>query len=123
MILIEHELTEEQLVIAIKAAVKRFSGYGPTLESAIGAVFVGKEMGWRVLRLIHNEKTIRQYESILGLRFKVQMQDETPLSQKSYGFVFAEKIKSFSKLLRGEVSYDKRSYFKKWQGAVASSDE
>jgi hypothetical protein len=119
LILIEHRLSDDDLIKAIEEAVKNFKGYVPSLESAIGALFVGKGMGWKVLRIVHNEKTIRTYEQRLGLRFEVQMEQTTPLSKKSYGYLFAQKWDSFAKLVRGEVSYAKRSYVK----PLASADE
>lgn len=117
--MIDRRLSDEELVAAIEAGIKGFGGYVPTLESAIGALFVGKVIGWKVLRLVHNDKTIRRYEKILGVRFEVQMEQETNLSKKSYGWLLAKKLDAFSKLIRGEMSYAKRSYLK----ALSSADE
>jgi len=117
---IDKRLSDEELIVAIEQALKDYRGYLPTIESAIGALFAGKAMGWKVLRIVHNEKTILNYQKLLGVNFRAQMEETTPLSRKSLGFLFAEKIDGFAKLLRGEVSYDKRSWVKRMH---TSADE
>lgn len=41
----------------IERAIKNFTGQMPTLEGAIGAWFVGKEIGWKPMYLIHEKRT------------------------------------------------------------------
>ena len=53
---------------AIDKAIKNFRGLVPTLETAIGAYFVGKKVGWKVLYLVH-EKNHRKIRENTGHRF------------------------------------------------------
>ena len=48
---------DEELAIKLEQAVKNFQGNATTLESAIGAIFIGQCFGWRMLKMIHNPST------------------------------------------------------------------
>src|SRR5688572_9704769 len=63
-------LTEGELVKLIDDRVRQFKGDITELERAIGALFVGRQFGWKVLLLIHDRKTIRRYEATLDVEFK-----------------------------------------------------
>ena len=107
------KLTDAELNAAIHEAVAKYHGYVPTLEAAIGALFLGKVVGWKVLLLAHNRSTLNKYEKILGVNFREQMELTTDLSRKSYIYAFAEKTKEFWKLVRGEISHAKRTWLAK----------
>jgi len=105
-------LSDTELVDHVQQAIKVYSGDVTKLESAIGALFIGRVMGSEVLHIIHNYSTIRRFEkALLGLKFKDHMEPETDFSKKSYGWVFAKKIKAFWQVVRGEQSYAKRREF------------
>ncbi len=108
-----NRLSNDELNAAIHEAVKEFGGYAPTMGSAIGALFIGKTMGWKVLLLVHNRSTINKYEKLLKIDFRAQMDDSTEWSRKSYAYALAEKTKAFWKLVRGEISHEKRTEFAK----------
>ncbi|MCB2108330.1 MAG: hypothetical protein KDE14_11550 [Rhodobacteraceae bacterium] len=96
------QLSDKDLRAKIDKAIKEFSGYTPSLETAIGALFLGKACGWKVLYIIHSQSTIRKYEKILGIDFKEQMPAETELSRKSWAYVWGEKFDSFWRIVRGQ---------------------
>lgn len=48
-------------------ALKRFSGTADELEKALGMLMLGDYVGWKVLIIIHNKRTIRKYEEVLGI--------------------------------------------------------
>lgn len=87
----------------IERAIKDFSGYLPTLENAIGAYFLGKEMGWKVLFLAHEKRTIRKYEDILGIEFRKELPEVGRWAKKSYAWRAMEKISNFWKAVKGEI--------------------
>jgi hypothetical protein len=58
------------LVAWIDALIVSYSGPVDELESAIGMVIVGRQLGWKALRLIHTAKTVAKYEAILGVRIR-----------------------------------------------------
>ena len=67
------------------------------LESAIGMMFIGPLIGWRVLVLIHNKRTIRKYEEILGINIREAFPAEGPFTYKSLGYEVVQKLQKFWK--------------------------
>jgi hypothetical protein len=102
-------LSEAELKQAIDQAIKRFKGYGPSLETAIGAVYVGKAMGWEVLYMLHNRSTLKKFEDILGFNLRDQMEPNTPLSRKHLVWDWATKAKAFWKVVRGDIKKEGRT--------------
>lgn len=96
----------------IDRAIKEFRGFMPTLEAAIGALIVGQQIGWKPLFIIHEKRTIRKYEKILGISFRDVLEPEGPLAHKSVGYNAAKKLSNFWKAVKGETSIDKRQEIK-----------
>lgn len=84
-------------------AIKDYKGYAPTLEAAIGALIVGQHMGWKVLVLMHDKKTIRKYEKALNINFRDYMDETGPLSNKSVAWKAVQNISNFWKAVSGEI--------------------
>ena len=89
--------TKEQL----EKATREYLGNGNTLESALGAVFVGRVYGWRVLKMMHNPTTYANYEKILGIKFRDICKEETKLTQKNVGMKIVAKWNNFWDVVRG----------------------
>jgi hypothetical protein len=87
----------------IARAIKEFSGDLTTLEGAIGAYFTGKELGWKPMLLIHEKRTIRKYEAILGVNFREAHPEEGRWAKKSIAWRASEKISNFWKAVKGEI--------------------
>ncbi|MBK9132472.1 MAG: hypothetical protein IPM20_12665 [Gammaproteobacteria bacterium] len=85
-------LTDKEIVKLCEDAVENFSGNSHELERAIGSLFVGRKMGWKVLYLIHDQKTVRKYEEILNLSFKDVLPDKTERSKKSIAYNAVRKM-------------------------------
>lgn len=85
-----------------------FTGSLEELESAIGMLHLGRLFGWRVLVLIHNKRTIRKYEEILGINIREAFPEEGPLADKSLGYTAAKKLGEFWKVVSGEVKIEGR---------------
>ncbi|MGY6214257.1 hypothetical protein ACW73L_03755 [Methylolobus aquaticus] len=80
-----------------------FKGLGTTLESALGALVIGQYFGWRVLKLVHNPATYRQYEKVLGIEFKDVCEPITPAGErKSVGYAITKALKSFWAVIMGK---------------------
>lgn len=87
----------------ILQSLDNFQGIGTTMESALGALILGQYFGWRVLKLLHNPATYRNYEKALGIKF----QDHCPPitengKKKSIGYAITEAIGSFWAVIMGK---------------------
>ena len=91
----------ESLIEIADAATKSFSGQFHELESAIGMLFTGRQLGWKVLYLVHSKATIRKYESILGIKVREFFPEVGPLANKSLGWRIAQKLSNFWKEVTG----------------------
>lgn len=87
----------------IDKAIKDFKGDIPVLESAIGALHVGRKFGWKVLYIIHDMRTIKKYEDILKINFKGSFEEAGPLAHKSRGYQMVSKLSNFWKAVKGET--------------------
>ena len=82
-------------------AISNYRGQVDKLEAAIGALNLGHHVGWKVLYIIHNKRTIRQFEEILGITFKDYFPDTGPGSDRSFAYETAEKLKKYWKVVNG----------------------
>lgn len=99
----KHSLTERELIALLDDRVRRFKGDIPDLERAIGALFVGRQMGWKVLLLVHDRKTIKRYEDTLNLEFKEpNMPAVGKYAEKSVAWLAVQKVASFWRAVKGE---------------------
>jgi hypothetical protein len=86
-------------------AWEQYNGSVDVFESAVGALIVGRFAGFDGLRVIHNSKTLRKYEVILGgVSFKQMLAPRTPESRRVNGIRYAESFKQFWKALAGGVA-------------------
>lgn len=91
-----------------KTAIARFTGTVAELEAALGMLRLGHHLGWKPLLVIHNKRTIRKYEQILGINVREFFPDEGPMAQRSAGYEFAKKLSNFWKVVSGDVTVEKR---------------
>lgn len=96
------------LAIADKAS-ESFIGQFQELETAIGMLVIGRLIGWRVLVLVHNKRTIRKYEEILGINIKEAFPATGPLTSKSVGYKVAERLGNYWKAVSGDVKVEGRN--------------
>lgn len=97
-------MSEKELLASLDAAVKGFRGDLATLESAIGMLVVGRSLGWKVMYLIHDKKTIKKYEKILALNIRDVLPPEGKLAERSIAWKAAKKIGNFWKAVKGEIT-------------------
>lgn len=91
-----------------REAIANFKGQLPDLEMALGVLRIGGHLGWRVLTLIHNKRTLRKYEEILDIKFKEFFPDEGPSHERSFGYMAAKKLGNFWKAVSGELKIDRK---------------
>ena len=96
-------MRDKDLIPHIDKVIKNFKGYAPTLEHAIGAYLVGRRVGWKVLYLMHDKKTIRKFEDILKVRFKDEFKEYGDLAHKSIAYNLAKNVSNFWKAVSGEI--------------------
>lgn len=98
----------EQLASVVNDALNRFSGSADDFEKAAGMLMLGDYVGWKVLVIIHNKRTIRKYEEILGINIREFFPEEGPIAQRSLGYEFAKKIGNFWKAVSGDIPIEHR---------------
>ena len=94
----------QRLVRVVERAIDNFSGNLDELEDAIGMYMIGSHFGWKVLVLIHNKRTIRKYEEILGIGIREEFPAEAPISERSNGYRLVKKLNIFWKAVSGDKS-------------------
>lgn len=98
----------KRLVDLVDEAIHGYSGTVDNLEAAIGMLFVGRHCGWRPLLLMHNKRTIRKYEEILGIDIRKYLPEETPRSHRSIAYKAVLAVGKFWKAVSGEVPIENR---------------
>ena len=106
------ELTQNQsddLNTIERDAIARFEGNIGTLTSALGFLRLGYQVGWRVLVLTHNKRTVRKYEDILGISVREYFPEDAPGAERSIGLKMAKAAGNFWKVVSGDLKIeDKR---------------
>ena len=92
----------------INKATDKFVGQFDELENAIGMLMIGRLVGWKVLVLIHNKRTIRKYEEILGVNIRDMFPEQGPLAAKSLGYKAALALGNFWKAVSGDLPINDR---------------
>ena len=90
------------LVMHLDETIARFHGQIDELESAVGMYMIGRLMGWKVLFIVHNKRTIRKYEEILGINVREEFAEEGPFADKSQALNLIKKVGGFWKAVSGE---------------------
>ena len=96
------------LMKKLDEAVRGFDGQFDELENALGMMLLGRLVGWKVLALIHNKRSIRKYEEILGVKIREAFPEEGPLTHKSVGYEFIKKLGNYWKAVSGEAKVEDR---------------
>jgi hypothetical protein len=58
--------------------------------------------------MMHSKKTIRNYESYLGIEIRDVFPETGPSSYRSIGFTLAERYSNFWKVAGGDIKIPKR---------------
>lgn len=87
----------------VDAAVKNYRGMGDHLSAALGALALGEYLGWRGLLFVHDRRTLKRYEEILGLEFKDVLPEKTDYTERLLGYRIADKLGKFWAVVKGEI--------------------
>jgi hypothetical protein len=99
----------QDMLKLVEERTQEFKGQFDELESALGMYMIGRLVGWRVLVLIHNKRTIRHYEKILGgIDIRKEFPEEGPMAHKSIGLAVAKGLGNFWKAVSGELKVEER---------------
>ena len=91
-----------------RSAVANYCGQLDDLEKAIGLLRIGHHVGWKVLVLVHNKRTIKKYEQILGINIREFFPEEGPSSERSIGYKIAKNLGNFWKAVSGDIKIENR---------------
>lgn len=97
-------MTEKQLVELVDKAIKDFHGNSARLSNAIGYLFIGRQFGWRVMLLMYDRKSIKDYEKILGIDSREVFPELGPRAKKSNAYWAVQKVTNFWKAVKGEIA-------------------
>lgn len=99
---------ETELIQIEREAIADFSGQLDELAAALGMLRLGDYMGWRVLVLIHNKRTIRKYEDILNITVREFFPAEGSQTHRSIGYTLARNLGNFWKAVSGDIKIENR---------------
>ena len=99
---------EDRVREIAREAIVNFEGDMTRLESALGMLILGHQVGWKVLYLIHSKKTIRAYEEILGVRIRDIFPETGPSSYRSIALNLADRFQSFWRVAGGDIKIPRR---------------
>jgi hypothetical protein len=95
--------SDKELNEHIAKRIRKYRGNIHELEKAIGCVFVGREMGWKVMLLVHDRKSVSKYEELLDLDFRKELPDIGKYADRSLAWRLVQKVSSFWKAVKGEI--------------------
>lgn len=98
----------QEYIEIINRASDEFVGLFDELEAAIGMLMIGRLVGWKILLIIHNKRTIRKYEEILGINVREMFPEVGPLAAKSIGYKAAVALGNFWKAVSGDLKIENR---------------
>jgi hypothetical protein len=101
-------LTDEQNAI-ISERTRKYKGQLPTLSAALGAITLGYQYGWRVLKIVHSPATLKKYEAVIGFKYEDICPETTEISHRNIGYRFYQKIGAFWKVVLGQVKVDNKN--------------
>ena len=97
------KLIADDDLATICKAWENYEGNVEIIEAAIGALIVGRLVGYDGLRMIHSWKTLRNYEGILCVKFKEILPTTTPDTDRINGIRYAKKFKALWRALAAGV--------------------
>lgn len=96
-------MSERDLLKELDPIISDFRGDVTELERAVGALIVGRHLGWKPLLLVHDKKTLRKYEYMLDVSFRDELPEVGPLGERLRAYKIAKKVGNFWKSVRGMV--------------------
>ena len=89
----------------IERAIRQTDLQIDELEAALGMYLVGFHFGWKVLVVIHNKRTIRKYEELLGINIREVFPEYGPDAHRTNAYKVIQSASSFWKLVSGDIKF------------------
>ena len=86
--------TDEEVIRIIDSAFLDYEGDVTVFYSAVGALMLGRKVGWEGLRVTMASRTFASYERQLGIKWRKVLPRRGPDSGRLYGIRRAEKFKN-----------------------------
>lgn len=99
---------ETELIRIEREAIANFSGTLDDIEAALGILRLGDYIGWKLLLIIHNKRTIRKFEEILNIKIREFFPEEGSQTSRSYAYNIAKALGNFWKVVSGDIKVDNR---------------
>jgi hypothetical protein len=96
----EPSLSDAEMLRIMEAAWKKYEGDLTVIESAFGALVIGRLLGWQALRIVH-PSAYKTYEGVLGIRFRDVMPDRGPDAACFKGYELVDAIGRFWGVVAG----------------------
>lgn len=96
-------MTDSEIIAVVDEAVKNYRGQVQVIEQAVGALIVGRRFGWRVLYLVHEGRTIRRYQDVLGVKFREALPEVGNLAYKSLAWKIVDAAGKFWDVVKRKV--------------------
>ena len=84
----------------IQGVIENYQGDATILGNAIGALVLGRYVGWRAIRVIYSSPAYTKYQNILCIQFKDILRERDILSRKSLGLAILDRIGGFWDFVR-----------------------
>jgi hypothetical protein len=83
-----------------QSVIENYRGDATVLGNAIGALVLGRYVGWRALRVIYSSPAYSKYQNILGIQFKDILRERDIYSKKSLGLSILDQVGGFWDFVR-----------------------
>lgn len=97
-------MTDAELLAVVDKALDGYKGQVGVIEQAVGALVLGRRFGWRVLYLVHEGRTIRNFQAVLGVKFRDALPEVGDLAQKSVAWTIVQAAGRFWDVVKRRVS-------------------
>jgi len=88
-------LSDDKMLGIIDKAWEGYDGDVTTLNSAIGALVMGRKVGWQGIRVMYSRVTYNRYEKILRIKFRDVLPDRGPDAECLRGIRIIDGIGKF----------------------------
>ena len=79
----------------IQRTVENYQGDATVLGNALGALVLGRYVGWRVLRVVYSSNSYSKYQKILGIQFRDVLRERDIYAKKSLGLSILDEVGGF----------------------------
>lgn len=97
-------MTDEQFNAKVEDLLKGFTGQLDQFYEAVGMVYMGRLMGWRVMRLVASRRCWALSVELFG-DLKTELPERGAYAYKSVGLKIVDEIGGYWKIVKGLQSF------------------